>query len=218
MRLPRRHLHQQAAAAGAESDFYSKLITIPSNLYGEVQKTGPMPRERYDDQLFNHTAFQEWLLQETVLKQQPKEPAPMAYRCGVFVNHAYKLIFIRNRKAASTTVLDTFKVGGAPIQIPSRCACDCVHGILHGACAVQLHGQEPVVPPVCSPWQSMPRRLPAYDPKTKTPISQRTGLHVWWDHGVAPTPPHKMPATCARWHASSTTSCCASSPFRLPSW
>jgi hypothetical protein len=36
--------------------------------------------------------------------------APMAYKCGVFVNHHYKLIFIRNRKAASTTVLDTFKV------------------------------------------------------------------------------------------------------------
>lgn len=107
LQLPRRHLHQ---AVGPESDFYSKLITIPSNLYGEVKKTSPMPRERYDDQLFNHTAFQEWLLQETVLKERPTQPAPMAYRCGVFVNHAYKLIFIRNRKAASTTVLDTFKV------------------------------------------------------------------------------------------------------------
>ncbi|KXZ55813.1 hypothetical protein GPECTOR_2g1364 [Gonium pectorale] len=45
-----------------------------------------------------------------VLKQEVRGPAPMSYKCGVFVNHNYKLIFIRNRKAASTTVLDTFKV------------------------------------------------------------------------------------------------------------
>lgn len=37
----------------------------------------------------------------------------MSYKCGVFVNHNYKIIFIRNRKAASTTVLDTFKVSSA---------------------------------------------------------------------------------------------------------
>ncbi|PNH09051.1 hypothetical protein TSOC_004394 [Tetrabaena socialis] len=107
---------EDAASAGSASapavdlDFYSKLVTVPSNLYGEVKKAGPMPAERYDDALFNHTNFRDWLLRKAVLREEVAEPAPMSYKCGVFVNHHYKLIFIRNRKAASTTVLDVFKV------------------------------------------------------------------------------------------------------------
>ncbi|GLC40493.1 hypothetical protein PLESTM_001080600 [Pleodorina starrii] len=93
----------------APSDYYSALVTIPSSVFGEVNKTGPLPAERYDDKLFNHTAFRDWLLRKVVYREDVRQPAPMSYKCGVFVNHHYKLIFIRNRKAASTTVLDTFK-------------------------------------------------------------------------------------------------------------
>ncbi|EFJ40720.1 hypothetical protein VOLCADRAFT_99408 [Volvox carteri f. nagariensis] len=72
-------------------------------------KSGPLPAERYDEKLFNQSAFRDWLLLKVVYRENVTVPAPMSYRCGVFVNHDYKLIFIRNRKAASTTVLDTFK-------------------------------------------------------------------------------------------------------------
>ncbi|KAG2494347.1 hypothetical protein HYH03_007404 [Edaphochlamys debaryana] len=102
---------QASTSFSGERDYYSKLVTLPSNVYGEVKKTGPMPAHRYDDKLFNHTTFRDWLMRGVVLHEDvgPGE-APMSYKCGVFVNHNYKLIFIRNRKAASTTVLDTFKV------------------------------------------------------------------------------------------------------------
>ncbi|EFJ39955.1 hypothetical protein VOLCADRAFT_100302 [Volvox carteri f. nagariensis] len=91
------------------SDYYSDLITVSSKVYGEVKKSGPLPAERYDEKLFNQSAFRDWLLLKVVYRENVTVPAPMSYRCGVFVNHDYKLIFIRNRKAASTTVLDTFK-------------------------------------------------------------------------------------------------------------
>ncbi|KAG2434244.1 hypothetical protein HXX76_007969 [Chlamydomonas incerta] len=102
------HAEEGVAAA---PDFYSRLVTAPAKVYGEVKKVGVLPKERYDDKLFNHTAFREWLLHQTVLGEDvSSQPPPMSYKCGVFVNHNYKIIFIRNRKAASTTVLDTFKV------------------------------------------------------------------------------------------------------------
>ncbi|EFJ39762.1 hypothetical protein VOLCADRAFT_100566 [Volvox carteri f. nagariensis] len=88
------------------SDYYSDLVTVSSKVYGEVKKSGPLPAERYAEKLFNQSAFRDWLLLKV---ENVTVPAPMSYRCGVFVNHDYKLIFIRNRKAASTTVLDTFK-------------------------------------------------------------------------------------------------------------
>ncbi|EFJ39764.1 hypothetical protein VOLCADRAFT_108506 [Volvox carteri f. nagariensis] len=91
------------------SDYYSDLVTVSSKVYGEVKKSGPLPAERYDEKLFNQSAFRDWLLLKVVYRENVTVPAPMSYRCGVFVNHDYKLIFIRNRKAASTTVLDTFK-------------------------------------------------------------------------------------------------------------
>ncbi|GIL54057.1 hypothetical protein Vafri_9613 [Volvox africanus] len=91
------------------SDYYSQLVTLTSNVYGEVKKSGPLLAERYDENLFNHSVFRDWLLRKVVYREDVPGPAPMSYRCGVFVNHYYKIIFIRNRKAASTTVLDTFK-------------------------------------------------------------------------------------------------------------
>mgnify|MGYP001806829045 CR=1 FL=1 len=45
-------------------DYYSRLVTAPAKVYGEVKKVGVLPKERYDDKLFNHTAFREWLLRE----------------------------------------------------------------------------------------------------------------------------------------------------------
>lgn len=34
---------------------------------------------------------------------------PMSYRCGVFVNDAFKIIFIRNRKAASSSIIKALR-------------------------------------------------------------------------------------------------------------
>lgn len=60
-------------------------------------------------------------------------PAPMSYRCLVTVNHAYRILFIRNRKAASTTIQQAFNKlcdGGGSKCVASRersCgACDTV--------------------------------------------------------------------------------------------
>lgn len=105
--------HQRMLATepppSAPSDYYSQLVTLSSNVYREVTKAGPLPADRYDDKLFNQSQFQDWLLRRTVFRDNMSSSAPMSYKCGVFVNHHYKLVFIRNRKAASTTVLDTFK-------------------------------------------------------------------------------------------------------------
>lgn len=142
------------SAAGAPApDYFSKLVTIPSSVYGEVKKEAPIPASRYDDRLFNHTGFREWLLRSTVLNEAVSGPAPMSYRCGVFVNHNYKLIFIRNRKAASTTVLDTFKVA-CKSQSPLLCMKPfssedmAAHGITHDKMWMEYY----VVSSTRNPW------------------------------------------------------------------
>jgi hypothetical protein len=52
------------AAPARVADYYSRLVTQPGQLSGEVKKEGVLPVERYDGNLFNHTAFREWLMRK----------------------------------------------------------------------------------------------------------------------------------------------------------
>ncbi|KAG2448428.1 hypothetical protein HYH02_006320 [Chlamydomonas schloesseri] len=47
-------------------------------------------------------------MNSSIYRRQVSRNYPMSFPCGVWVNHHYKFVFIRNRKAASTTVTDNF--------------------------------------------------------------------------------------------------------------
>ena len=64
-------------------------------------------QKRYCPKQYNATAFQQWAMKLAVYDNkflgtpEAAEPlselplAPQSYRCGVFINHHYKFIFIR---------------------------------------------------------------------------------------------------------------------------
>ncbi|KXZ55140.1 hypothetical protein GPECTOR_3g290 [Gonium pectorale] len=96
------------AAGDATSDFYANLVAQPSALARNVEKKGMVPVERWDDKLFSFEPFHQWIMNSSIHLQRVHRNYPMSFPCGVWVNHYYKFIFIRNRKAASTTVTDNF--------------------------------------------------------------------------------------------------------------
>ncbi len=98
----------QPSTSDAVSDFYSNLVAMPSKLARTVEKKGMIPTERWDDKSFNFEPFHQWVLNSSIYQRSVSRNYPMSYPCGVWVNHHYKFLFIRNRKAASTTVTDNF--------------------------------------------------------------------------------------------------------------
>ncbi|KAG2493052.1 hypothetical protein HYH03_008715 [Edaphochlamys debaryana] len=98
-------------AHGAEgevpSEFYSQLVAKPARMRSAV-KAGMIPIDRWDEKSFNFEPFHQWVLNTSVYRRPQQRNYPMSYPCGVWANHHYKFIFIRNRKAASTTVTDNF--------------------------------------------------------------------------------------------------------------
>ncbi|GLC43421.1 hypothetical protein PLESTB_001555700 [Pleodorina starrii] len=100
-----------AAASSSPSltaEFYGNLVSQPSRLARSVTKHGMVPIDLWDDPSFNFEPFHNWVLNSSVYRRNVSRNYPMSYPCGVWVNHNYKFIFIRNRKAASTTVTDNF--------------------------------------------------------------------------------------------------------------
>ncbi|KAG2424547.1 hypothetical protein HXX76_014428 [Chlamydomonas incerta] len=96
------------AAADAVAEFYGDLVAQPSKLARSVEKKGMIPVERWDDKLFSFEPFHHWVMNSSIYRRQVSRNYPMSFPCGVWVNHHYKFVFIRNRKAASTTVTDNF--------------------------------------------------------------------------------------------------------------
>lgn len=54
----------------------------------------------------------------------PHKHAPLSYICGVYVNHHYKYIFIRNRKTASSTFISSVRDFMAKQKLCNRTAAD----------------------------------------------------------------------------------------------
>lgn len=67
-----------------------------------------VPIALWDDKSFDFEPFHGWVLNSSILLRNAPRNYPLSFPCGVWVNHHYKFIFIRNRKAASTTVTDNF--------------------------------------------------------------------------------------------------------------
>ncbi len=65
------------------------------------------------------SACQTWLRDKSLLSatalgkdkkgKQPPSPPPPSFICGVYINHNYKFIFIRNRKTASSSFLTAIR-------------------------------------------------------------------------------------------------------------
>ncbi len=64
----------------------------------------------------------------------PHKHAPLSYICGVYVNHHYKYIFIRNRKTASSTFLSSVREFMAKHKLCNRTA----DPMDHSVCMVRM--------------------------------------------------------------------------------
>ncbi|GLI60526.1 hypothetical protein VaNZ11_002532 [Volvox africanus] len=103
-------LTNAAAPAGSSSseEFYGNLVAQPSRLARSIKKHGMVPIDLWDDKSFNFEPFHSWVINGSIYMRNVSRNYPLSFPCGVWVNHNYKFVFIRNRKAASTTVTDNF--------------------------------------------------------------------------------------------------------------
>lgn len=90
----------------AEPDYYSKLLSASAKIYGKVEKQGHLPLTKWSKEHVQLEAFSEWLLNGTVFNMPVAKIPPLSFRCAIYVNHPYKFIFVRNRKAASTSIVE----------------------------------------------------------------------------------------------------------------
>ncbi|KAG2493051.1 hypothetical protein HYH03_008714 [Edaphochlamys debaryana] len=110
----------QEADSKQSAEFFSKLVALPAKLR-DVEKKGMIPVDRWDEKSFNFEPFHQWVLNSSVYQRKVSRNYPMSYPCGVWANHHYKFIFIRNRKAASTTVTDNFDKCHYKTADPTKC-------------------------------------------------------------------------------------------------
>ena len=102
---------QPGDAAGGGLDLFERLLSTPSRVYGPIEKRGTVPLSRYDSDAFDFEPFRHWLRNSSGLLTTgpegrgsgsrgsgrtpiPKERAPLAYPCAVFVSHYYRLIWV----------------------------------------------------------------------------------------------------------------------------
>jgi hypothetical protein len=96
-------LNQRAVAV--EAEYYGDLVSMATPVFGMVKKGGHLPVT------YASRSFPSDLALECLTKKKHEHidadsrPCPMAKKCAIFVNHQYKFIFIRNRKSASTSLL-----------------------------------------------------------------------------------------------------------------
>lgn len=108
--------------AGSVEDVYTKLLSAVAKNYGKVDKTGVLPVTKWNKDDVSLEAFNEWLMNSSVLHQPVSKIPPLSFRCALYANHAYKFIFIRNRKAASTSIVEALG-GPCYAKRTSRPAC-----------------------------------------------------------------------------------------------
>lgn len=94
----------------AAFNVYAALLQTPAGFHGSVKKQGMLPPNKWSEDLYNKThgkQFFRWLHASISDRtgEVTKVP-PLTHVCGLWINHAYKVIFVRNRKAASTTLVN----------------------------------------------------------------------------------------------------------------
>lgn len=119
-----------ASNAAPEALAYKKLLASSAGLYGKVEKGGMLPLHYWSENHFNKThaeKFHHWLHSSIAGNTSTPKIPPLTHICGVWVNHAYKVIFIRNKKAASTSIVTAL---GNPCRGKSKKTCmDKVEGL-----------------------------------------------------------------------------------------
>lgn len=93
-------------------DSYDRLVAASSRVGGRVQKQASMAVWKYDKSAFSIEPFEEWLRNTTLGSASSLSTPPMSYVCGIFVNDPYKIIFVRNRKAASSSTMNALQRAG----------------------------------------------------------------------------------------------------------
>ena len=93
---------------GVGADLSERLVAQASQLHGTVQKQGMVPPERWSRKNgFSYDPFHAWIAASLVRHgpDSSRSPPPMSQPCAMVINHEYRFIFIRNRKAASTAIM-----------------------------------------------------------------------------------------------------------------
>eukprot|EP01026_Neomeris_dumetosa_P042251 TRINITY_DN3515_c0_g1_i11.p1 TRINITY_DN3515_c0_g1~~TRINITY_DN3515_c0_g1_i11.p1 ORF type:complete len:455 (-),score=26.64 TRINITY_DN3515_c0_g1_i11:186-1550(-) len=98
------------------------LLSSEPQIHGKVEKKGVLPLHLWwnaTNQVFmkevvkkisskNITYENGKLIQNGQKAQQKIEPLPMSGPCGVFINHKFKFIFVKNTKVAGTSIMEYF--------------------------------------------------------------------------------------------------------------
>lgn len=93
------------SSSPAVDDEFSKLVSAPATNYGNYSKYGMLPIPIWSPDHVKLYDFEMWLLNGTILGMPVSKAPPLTFKCGIWVNHYYKIIFIRTRKAASTSIV-----------------------------------------------------------------------------------------------------------------
>lgn len=124
----RQHPSTRRQLPGSDSqDQYNRLVAAPSSVGGHVHKEASMALWKYNKAAFSIEPFEEWLRNTTLGTLPRLSTPPMSYTCGIFYNEQYKVLFVRNRKAASSSTMSALqKAGlcarpGGKVPAPAKC-------------------------------------------------------------------------------------------------
>ncbi|EFN58881.1 hypothetical protein CHLNCDRAFT_140783 [Chlorella variabilis] len=100
-----------AAAAGA-NDPHTAAVMAGAGVHGFVRKAGPLDPLHWQAGSFDWRVLQRqsWLDERARLLAEgsPPPPLPLLSSCQVFVNHLYRVIYLRHAKTASSSLLCHF--------------------------------------------------------------------------------------------------------------
>lgn len=103
-------------------DFYDQLVDVPASKALRVKKEAVLPASMYLTEGFDIEPFETWLAETLLQRKQPLSQPPISFRCGVYFNFDYRIILIRSRKAASTSLLYALnRVLGCSPKRPRQC-------------------------------------------------------------------------------------------------
>ncbi len=120
----------RARESTSSNETLLRLLAEPCAYRGHKQKGAPLPMEMWIH--FNDSAFRTWLYSyATGLTTLPEAgwPAPMSRRCNVFVNDAYRFIYVRTRKVGGSSFVNAHhstrlcKNAKDPVTINGRADC-----------------------------------------------------------------------------------------------
>ncbi|KAL4423901.1 hypothetical protein ABPG75_001202 [Micractinium tetrahymenae] len=107
----RRSTAQLSHGASSGADMVA-AVTSGAGVHGFVKKEGPADPKNWhpDHKSFRQARLEEWLAQrERLLSEgQLPPPLPIYTGCQVYVNHLYKVLFLRHAKTASSSLFCHF--------------------------------------------------------------------------------------------------------------